>query len=346
MTPTRRAVLAMAGALPMLAPRRAAATAWPRGTWEHADAGALGWSRPRLDRFGGEVSQDPRSAVMVVQGGRLMAAFGDVARKVEVASVRKSIMSALYGIAVAERRIDPTANLVALGIDDRGSLSERERTATVRDLLMARSGVYHAAAHETPDMRTRRPVRGSHAPGTHFHYNNWDFNALGTIYERATGEGLFAAVERRIARPLGMEDFTAADGREIREAASMHPAHIIAFSARDLARFGLLYARGGDWKGRQIVPRPWVEESTRAHSDGGNGLGYGYLWWTMPARARAPALGRDAFFALGFGGHLIAVLPGRDLVVTRTVAPPFAGAAPPRLWEFLLGIVEAAPDRL
>jgi CubicO group peptidase (beta-lactamase class C family) len=143
-----------------------------------------------------------------------------------------------------------------------------------------------------------------------------------------------------------MEDFTAADGREIREAASMHPAHIIAFSARDLARFGLLYARGGDWKGRQIVPRPWVEESTRAHSDGGNGLGYGYLWWTMPARARAPALGRDAFFALGFGGHLIAVLPGRDLVVTRTVAPPFAGAAPPRLWEFLLGIVEAAPDRL
>jgi CubicO group peptidase (beta-lactamase class C family) len=341
MNPTRRAMLGMAGALPVLAPRRAAAMFWPGAAWERADAGALGWSRPRLDRFGEAL--EPRSAVAVVQGGRLVAAFGDVARRVNVASVRKSVISALYGIAVSERRIDPAATLGSLGIDDRGGLSERERTATVRDLLMSRSGIYHEAAHETRDMRAKRPARGSHDPGTHWYYNNWDFNALGTIYERATGEEVLAAVERRIARPLGMEDFTAADGRVIRDAASMHPAHTMAFTARDLARFGLLYARGGDWNGREIVPRAWVAASTRAHSDGDNGLAYGYSWWAMPPTARALLLGRDAFFALGFGGQVVAVLPGRDLVVTRTVAPPFGGAAPARLREFLLAILEAAP---
>jgi len=57
----------------------------------------------------------------------------------------------------------------------------------VRMLLEARSGVYHAALYETPAMAKQRPARGSHEPGTFWYYNNWDFNALGTIYEHATG---------------------------------------------------------------------------------------------------------------------------------------------------------------
>ena len=115
--------------------------------------------------------------------------MGDVATKSNLHSIRKSLLSALIGIAVDERKIDLGATMESLGIDDNEpGLTPTEKTATVGDLLKARSGIYHAALYETPGMARRRPARGSHAPGTFWHYNNWDFNALGTIYERATGD--------------------------------------------------------------------------------------------------------------------------------------------------------------
>jgi len=155
-------------------------------------------------------------------------------------------------------------------------------TATVGDLLKARSGIYHPALYETPGMAQRRPLRGSHPPGTFWYYNNWDFNALGTIYERATGESIFAAFEHRIARPIGMHDYQSSDGEYFRGADSEHPAYPIRMSARDLARFALLYLHEGSWKGRQIVPSAWIRESTQSYSqvsELGPGQGYGYMWW-------------------------------------------------------------------
>ena len=81
------------------------------------------------------------------------------------------------------------------------------------DLLRARSGVYLAAAGEVDAMRDARPPRGSHAPGTFWYYNNWDFNVLGTIYRRVTGEDIFQAIEAHIAKPIGMQDYRPGDGQ-------------------------------------------------------------------------------------------------------------------------------------
>ena len=127
--------------------------------------------------------------------------------------MRKSLLNALYGIAVAEGKIDINRTLADIGIDDRApSLSDAERQATVRDLLMSRSGIYHPVAYEAPDQKVRRPPRDSHAHGSFWYYNNWDFNVLGFIYERLTGGRIFQDFEALIARPLGMEDFKASDG--------------------------------------------------------------------------------------------------------------------------------------
>ena len=90
----------------------------------------------------------------------------------------------MIGIAVSERKIDLNDTLAKLHIDDSPpSLSAEEKRATVRQLLQARSGVYHVANYETEGERNLRPERGSHAPGTFWYYNNWDFNALGAIYD-------------------------------------------------------------------------------------------------------------------------------------------------------------------
>lgn len=257
------------------------------------------------------------TAVMIVQDGVVAATSGDVARKVNVRSVRKSLLSALFGIAIDRGQIKLESSLGQLGIDDTApSLTADEKLATVRQLLMARSGVYHPAAYETGEQKAARPPRGAHPPGTFWYYNNWDFNALGTIYERTTGSNIFDSFEKLIAHPIGMQDFAAHDGTFIGDGSSLHRAYVFSMSARDLARFGLLFLNKGQWNGVSVVPSQWTAESTKAYSQTDRkDRGYGYLWWTLDAGA----WGRDAIFASGYGGQLIVIVPEKRLIAVQVV---------------------------
>lgn len=293
----------------------AAASAEPAAHWQEAAETAQSQAVSRLvEEY---AALEKPTAIMVVQDGRVVTGWGALDRKVNVASVRKSLLSALYGIAIAADRIRLTKSLAELGIDDKPPrLSATEKRATIRDLIMARSGIYHAAAYETRDIKAKRPARGSHEPGTYWFYNNWDFNVLGTIYRSETGEDIFASFEQRIARPVGMEDFSKRDGQYVLAAASEHPAYPFKLTARDAARFGQLFANGGHWKGKQVVPAAWVAESTRAHSRTNRGnRGYGYMWWELSSEP----WGRGGAYAAGFGGQVIAFLPAKRLVVVQTV---------------------------
>lgn len=292
---------------------------FPGAHWESVDPASVGWSADGLAAAEAYARQIDSTAVMIVQDGRVVASWGKPDAKVFVHSIRKSLLSALYGQAVAEQRIDLDRTLADLGIDDKPpALSVEEKQATVRHLLKARSGVYHQAAGETPAMKERRPPRGSHAPDRFWYYNNWDFNALGTIYQRATGQNLFAAVEQRVAKPIGMEDFSARDGKFLFEPESEHPAYMMALSARDLARFGWLYLNQGRWGERQIVPTDWVADSVRPYSDAVPGVGYGYLWWpSLADQQLGVTVGAGAFTARGSGGQYVLVAPAHRMVVVH-----------------------------
>jgi len=311
--------------------------------WETVNPAEAGWSADGLEAARQFSKGLKPTAVMIVQDGKVVANWGDAEHKVNVASVRKSLLSALYGIAVAERRIDISRTLAELGIDDKPpSLTPTEKTATVRDLLMARSGIYHPAAHETRDIKKKRPARGSHAPGAFWFYNNWDFNALGTIYRQQTGEDIFESFERKIARPIGMEDFSAKDGGYVTEKLSEHPAYPFRLSARDAARFGQLFLDGGRWGDAQIVPEAWVRESTTSYSSLARiRQGYGYMWWVLPDDVWGP----NAFYASGFGGQVIAIIPAKRLVVVQTVdlAENPQGVRTGRFMEMLKKVAAAAP---
>ena len=292
------------------------AVAEPAGHWQDADAPVVSWA----DAASREVQAYGRSqrptAVMIVEGDRVIARWGDVGRRVNVHSVRKSLLSALYGIAIAEGRISLASTLAQLGIDDKSpGLTEAEKQATVRDLLMARSGIYHPAAYETADIRQKRPARGSHAAGTFWFYNNWDFNALGTIYRQATVEDIFQSFLRRIAKPIDMEDFSAHDGQYVLEPSSIHPAYPFTMSARDLARFGLLFLNGGRWNETQVIPAAWVRESTTAYSQTDRNARYAYLWRVRPSDETGPGV----FMGIGYGGQVIAVIPSAHLIAVQTI---------------------------
>lgn len=285
--------------------------------WVTVEPEAAGWSTNALAEARTFSLALKPTALLIVQDGKVVASWGDVSKRVNVASVRKSLLSALYGIAVSEGRIDLGSSLAQLDIDDKPPrLTATEKQATVRDLLMSRSGVYHPAAYETADIKRKRPARGSYEPGSFWFYNNWDFNALGTIYRKQTGEDIFQSFEKRIARPLQMEDFSARDGEYVVEKESEHPAYPFRLSARDAARFGQLFLDGGRWNGRQVVPAAWVREATTAYSFTKRGRqGYGYMWWSLPSEV----WGENAAYASGYGGQIIAFLPSKRLVVVQTV---------------------------
>ena len=293
--------------------------AW--SSWANAEPG-LHWqtSIPDDMSISREVqefaAEQKPTAILVARDDVIVASWGDIGAKVNVRSVRKSLLSALYGIAVDEGRINLASTLTELEIDDvPPALSPAEKKATVRELLMARSGIYHPAAYETERMKEIRPPRESHPPGSFWYYNNWDFNVLGTIYRQSVDD-IFANFEKLIARPIGMEDFSARDGEYLKESASSHPAYLFRMSARDLARFGLLFLNGGRWNGTPLIPARWVTESTTRLSETEQpGRGYGYLWWTFTE----PGPGVSAFFANGYGGQLVVVVPSKRLVFVELV---------------------------
>ncbi|PHS79322.1 MAG: hypothetical protein COB59_02215 [Rhodospirillaceae bacterium] len=286
---------------------------FPEKQWSViADPKSMGWSKDRLavaKKFSDSLQT---SALMIIENGVVVGAWGDLKKRYRAHSMRKSFLSALYGKPVQDGEIDLSSTLGDLNIDDEPPLAPFEKVAMVSDLLKARSGVYHFANFETSSMRKKRPSRGSYDPGTHWYYNNWDFNALLTIYEKQTGEKIFEQFENQIAKPIGMEQFRLKDTSYYRGKYSIHPAYTFRMSALDLGRFGLLFLRNGKWKDQQIIPKDWVAESTQSYSRTGNSslyAGYGYLWW----------VGNIGYQAVGKSGHRLIVMPKKNLVIVHRV---------------------------
>jgi len=339
---------------------RAKAETFPGKAWNtSADPEIHGWSAAKLAEARTYSEALDTAAVMIVHDGVLIDAWGDIAREYPAASIRKSLLSALYGIQVGKGTIGLSDTLEDLGIEDEPpGLTPEERQARVVDLLMARSGVYHPAAGETAYMKDRRPRRGSHAPGEFWYYNNWDFNVLGTIYETAAQEEIVPSLVRFIAAPLQMQDFDRDDGGYFFEKSSRHPAYYVQVTARDLARFGLLYLKEGRWRDRQVVPAAWVRKSTSqlsniwpttyGHADGPTTMGYGYLWWAGRDEGFLPGvdLHTRAYRAYGHRGQYVIVIPARNLVVVHLVDrwDPTEYVSFQQMGTLLSMILDAAPE--
>lgn len=257
-------------------------------------------------------------ALLIAKGEQLVLRQGQTVAKINTHSVRKSILALLYGIAVEKGVIRLDDSLETLGFDDRLTpLTPVEKTATIRDLLSSRSGVYIDAAGQN----WQRPARHASKPGERFFYNNWGFNALGEILEQETDMPLGELVTAWLAKPLGMEHFAPSDvdwdnidGSSVRQ-------YVIYMSADDLLRIGMLVAADGRWRDTTIVSADWIREMTAAHSStetdpkdafgGGFFDGYGYLWWSRQQN------GRRLLCADGWGGQYIIIDPVTRLVVVN-----------------------------
>jgi CubicO group peptidase (beta-lactamase class C family) len=184
---------------------------------------------------------------------------------------------------------------------------------TLRHLLTMTSGLADLDPYYDLDLRAvaLRQTRVVEPPGRRFHYNNVNPVLLGLVLERTTGEPVSAYLSERLWGPLGME----ADGSwsldSRRSGLELLQAGLNGRPV-DFAKLGALYLHRGAWRGRQLVPRAWVADSTRVDTRTDPSPRFQYCWWTGPGTG-PPA----DFWAQGNHGQFIYVAPSRDLVLVR-----------------------------
>ncbi len=266
--------------------------------------------------------EPPRErAIVILKDEKIVFEYGPTDKIMNTASIRKSMMGLLYGIAVDKGLIDINKTLAELNIDEHYSLTPTEKSATVRDLLMAKSGIYIPAQGEHDAQITDRPKRGSRKPGEYFFMNNFDANALGTIFIQETGMDIGEFMEENVAKPIGLQDFSK-DNVKLGgpwfypKKKSMHKQYYIYLSTRDLARIGSVMANEGQWNGKQIVSKEWVRKSTTSYSNlkenhisYGVYDGFGYQWWL--------ASDSNSFWSDGYGGRFLIMRPDEHMVLTE-----------------------------
>lgn len=281
---------------------------------------SISWDDEKKNKITKFAFENLTKALVIYQNGERVFQYGEVDQPYNIFSVRKSITSTMIGIYTSRGLIDIQSTLRKLGINDKEGLSEQELEARIIDLLKARSGVYHKAAYETPGMEKNRPAREAHKRDEHWYYNNWDFNALTTIFEKITGKSVFEAFQEDIASKLTMGTFVLEDQEYHYEEQSNHPATIWRISANDLALFGLLFLNKGNWEGEQLIPEQWVAESTISYSNLGILGGYGYCWWVAREGQHYPFLNtpEGTYSARGTGEQNLVVIPKYNMVIAHT----------------------------
>jgi CubicO group peptidase (beta-lactamase class C family) len=224
----------------------------------------------------------------------------------DVYSVTKSVTSAIAGSVLAGRLDARLPELLP------AYLPPRARKVTLRQLLTMTAGFPGDAdprnnVGDPPNLvraLLRRPI--VHTPGSRFAYDTASAHLVSAAISHVASTSEGRLTQKRLFDPLGIHllDYWPKDGQGV-----TYGGTGLSLTARQAAKLGQLYLDGGRWHGRQLVPRAWVEESTRAHVSLGHGQGYGYFWWTDDRR------GLHSFEALGFGGQMVAVVPKLDLVV-------------------------------
>jgi CubicO group peptidase (beta-lactamase class C family) len=313
---------------------------FPAKDWQMVSPESEGYSSKRLEALRAWLAAGPTTAMVIVVHGHMIFSYGDTAKVSKIASARKSILSMLYGKYQADKTIDLDKTVEQLGLaePDRPFLPI-EKTATLFQLLAGRSGIYMSRGDVAPDkdlIQASEPRRGSEFPGMYFHYNDWDFNAAGTAFEKLTGKNIYDALQTDLATPIEMQDFDRAKQVKIPHEGQVHPEYAMYLSTRDMARLGLLMLRNGNWNGKQLIPVDWVQGSTGVWTPfeemnppyfralgAPERWGFGLMWWVWDAHPY-PGDGyvvpfQGAYEARGTAGQYITVLPAKDMVLVHKV---------------------------
>lgn len=289
-----------------------------------------GFTQEKLDEIRNYLKEESETtSMMVLENGKVVFEYGDVSEISYTASVRKSVLSMLYGKYVDNGTIDLQQTIGDFGIEEDDGLLPTEKQATIEHLITARSGVFHPSANGGDDPNNIK-ARGTKKPGEYFVYNNWDFNAAGYVLEQVSGKSVYEELEMQLAIPLGFQDWNVENqSRTVNKENSRYSAYHMHLSTRDMAKIGQLMLQEGNWNGKQLISKEWVRKTTSmvTHKDTVNSrygrdistplqLSYGYMWWPVARFYDNPDFD-GAFIASGAYGHFITVIPKRNVVIVH-----------------------------
>jgi CubicO group peptidase (beta-lactamase class C family) len=248
-------------------------------------------------------------------------------------SMAKSVLHAAVGILVGQGRLELDA---PAPVPEWSDAEDPRHAITLRDLLSMQDGLDFTEdytddrvsdtiqmlfgdgqadmAHFAADRPRAAP------PWTRFNYSSGTSNIVSGIVARAVGPGEPYArfMHSRLFGPIGM---TSADP-EFDEAGTWVGSSYLRATARDWARFGLLYLRGGTWDGTRILPEGWVDYGRTMVAADPDGTPYGAHWWGQIGDTLDSLNPLGVFRASGYEGQTITISPALDLVLVRLGKTP------------------------
>ncbi len=257
-------------------------------------------------------------SLVVSQGGQVTLERYFNGRKAaslsNVKSVSKSVIAALVGIAVDRKQLSLETPIATYFPD----LPDTKRDITVEDLLTMRSGLESTSSRnygafvQSPNWVRHvlaRPLMSE--PGSEMIYSTGNSHVLSAILTKATGKTTYQFAQEALAKPLG---FSLAPW--VRDPQGIYfGGNEMMMTPRQMLAFGELYLNDGRVNGRQILSEEYIDESFEPRGRSRiSGREYGYGWWSREMA------GRQAYYAWGFGGQFIVLVPSLDLVVVSTSA--------------------------
>jgi CubicO group peptidase (beta-lactamase class C family) len=293
-------------------------------------------------------------------------------------SMTKSVTSTLVGIAIGEGRLRLDERLAQMLPRYAPEMKPSVARVTLRQLLTMTAG-FTDTLDLTDDKMLTSPdwvryalAHQDYPPGTDWHYSDHGAHLLAPILVQATGQSVLAYARAKLFDPLGI--VTRPGAEPTFDPQAVPPAYenarfawpidpqrfhmteaLIKLRPRDMATFGQLFLQAGQWNSRQVVPAAWVTQATTAQAgkafpliEAGefNPTNYGYFWWVEPTT------GLPAYYAWGFGGQVVEVVPSLHLVIVVssyvdvTNAHPTVGIGEAQsLVDTIVPIIKTQPTR-
>lgn len=300
---------------------------------------ALAWARSfgqREPYFGGILGpMQERAPIngLVIHRGKVVAEFGDTRRVDMSHSISKSFLSAVVGLAWQQGLIRDPADRVADYLPESVPLfADPHNTSISWEMLLQQTSDWQGTLWGRPDWADRPtgatpdewPKVARNPPGTVHEYNDVRINLLALaalhVLRRPLPEVLREGIMDRIGasrrwRWHGYENsWVELDGQRMQSVSGGgHWGGGMFIDAWDMARFGYLYLRGGEWAGKQVIAREWIARSrtpSKAKDD------YGYANWFLNTGRRAlPSAPESAVTFRGNGQNIIHIDWENDLVI-------------------------------
>jgi CubicO group peptidase (beta-lactamase class C family) len=296
----------------------------------------------------GPMKDRGKPAGLIIRKGYIVAQWGDVKRVDMTFSVAKSYLSTVAGLAIDNGLIRSVDDRVSDYVTD-GTFDGAHNSKITWRHLLNQSSDWSGCQFDICDWADRPPREGDidewrnrklTEPGTTYEYNDVRVNLLAYSLLQVWRRPLPMVLKEKVMDPIrasttwrwyGYDNsFVNVDGLMMQSVSGGgHFGGGLFINTLDQARFGLLFSRGGKWKGSQIISESWIRAARQPSTANKE---YGFMWW-LNETGRYKGLSKNIYLANGFGGNFIVIDEEHDMVVvTRWLEPS-------KLEEFLNLIV-------